>query len=151
MTLQQCCRSPDVVWEFCAGSSGRVADMVNAFGIPDDIERSIRARDTVCVYCGGTMKEHSRIRGCPKDKATIEHLNFEGPFYWDEGLKAEDIVICCQSCNASRRDKPLRVWFESAYCIARGINAATVAAPVKEYLGRRFTRTVGAERRSRAG
>ena len=110
--------------------------MVNAFGIPDDIERSIRARDTVCVYCGGTMKEHSRFRGCKKDKATIEDLNFDGPFYWDEGLKVEDIVICCASCNASRGDKPLHAWFESAYCIARGISAATVAAPVKEYLER---------------
>ena len=128
-----------------------MADMVNAFGIPADIEQSIRARDTVCVYCGGTMKEHSRIRGYPKDKATIEHLNFDGPFYWHEGLKAEDIVICCRSCNASRGDQPLRAWFKSAYCLARGINAATVAEPVKEYLGRHFTRTVGAERRGRAG
>ena len=127
--------------------------MVNAFGIPDVIERSIRARDTVCVYCGGAMKEHSRIRGCPKDKATIEHLNFEGPFHWDEGLQAEDVVICCQSCNASRRDKPLRAWFESAYCIARGINAATVAAPVKEYLERsvRGCGMIGAEKRPREG
>jgi len=114
--------------------------MVNAFGIPADIELAIRARDTVCVYCAGTMKEHPRARGCPKDKATIEHLNFDGPFYWDEGLKAEDIVICCQSCNASRGIKPLHVWFESAYCLARRINAGTVAAPVKEYLERSVTR-----------
>jgi hypothetical protein len=118
------------------GQSCRVADMVNAFGIPDDIERSIRARDTVCVYCGRRMKEHPRVRGCPRDKATIEHLNFDGPFYWDEGLHAEDVVICCQSCNASRGDKPLHAWFESAYCLARGINARTVASPVKEYLER---------------
>ena len=135
------------------GQSCRVADMVNAFGIPDDIERSIRARDTVCVYCGGTMKEHPRVRGCPRDKATIEHLNFDGPFYWDEGLHAEDVVICCQSCNASRGDKPLHTWFESAYCLARGINARTVASPVKEYL-ERSVRGCGmavAEKQGRAG
>jgi hypothetical protein len=136
-------RSPDVLSEFEPGGLVEWQDMVNAFGIPDDIERSIRARDTVCVYCGGTMKQHPRTRGCPKDKATIEHLNFEGPFYWDEGLQSEDVVICCQSCNASRRDKPLPVWFESTYCLARGINAATVAAPVKEYLERSVTPAEG--------
>ena len=110
--------------------------MVNAFKIPNDVEWLIRARDEACAYCGGTMQEYPRTKGCPKDKATIEHLNFDGPFYWDDGLNAEDIVICCASCNSSRGDKPLHVWFESAYCLARGINAATVAAPVKEYLER---------------
>jgi hypothetical protein len=113
--------------------------MANAFKIPADIEQSIRARDTACVYCGGAMKQYPRTKGCPKDKATIEHLNFDGPFYWDDGLKAVDIVICCASCNSSRGVKPLPVWFESAYCAARGINAGTVAAPVKEYLERSIT------------
>ena len=138
--------------------SGKVVDMVNAFGIPDDVEQSIRVRDTVCVYCGGGMKEHSRVRGCPKDKATIEHLNFAGPFYWDEGLQAEDIVICCASCNSSRGVKPLPVWFESAYCVARGISGETVATPVKEYLERSIVPeqkdaglVVDAQREGRAG
>jgi hypothetical protein len=67
------------------------------------------------------MKEHSRVRVCPKDKATIEHLNFDGPFYCDEGPQAEDVVICCQSCKCEQGRQPLHVWFESAYCLARGI------------------------------
>jgi hypothetical protein len=111
--------------------------MANAFKIPAEIEHSIRARDAACVYCRGTMQEYPRTKGCPKDKATIEHLNFDGPFYWDDGLKAEDIVICCASCNSSRGVKLLPVWFESAYCVARGINGTTVAMPVKAYLARR--------------
>jgi hypothetical protein len=110
--------------------------MANAFKIPADIERAIRARDKVCVYCKGKMKQYPHTKGCPKDKATIEHLNYDPPFYWDDGLKAEDIVICCQSCNSSRGVKPLPAWFESEYCRTRGISARTVAAPVKAYLAR---------------
>lgn len=98
---------------------------------------AIRARDAVCAYCGGQMQNHPGVRGCQKDKATIEHLNFDGPLYWGEGLVAEDIVICCGSCNSSRGTKALDVWFNSSYCIARSINAETVATPVKEYLKRR--------------
>ena len=51
--------SPDVVWECGPGQRDRVADLVNAFGIPVDIEQTIRARDTVCVYCRGTMQEYA--------------------------------------------------------------------------------------------
>ena len=42
------------------------------------------------------------IAGCPADKATIEHLNREGPFYWSGGLVEEHLVIACGRCNASR-------------------------------------------------
>lgn len=69
-----------------------------------------------------------------RDWATIEHLNFAGPFYWKDGLQAEEIVICCGSCNSSRGVKKLPDWFSSPYCIERNITAATVAAPVKKYL-----------------
>ncbi len=71
------------------------------------------------------------------DCATIEHLNFDGPFYWDEeGFNAEDIVICCGSCNSSRGAKRLAAWFQTRYCIEQNINVDTVAAPVKSYLRR---------------
>jgi hypothetical protein len=73
------------------------------------------------------MKRYLGILGSAKDKATIEHLNRKGPFYWNDGLKAEDLVICCQSCKSSRGTKRLSDWFKSDYCVERRINSVTVA------------------------
>jgi hypothetical protein len=114
--------------------------MANHFGIPLDIEEAIRKRDIVCAYCGGKMNDHLGVKGSPKDKATIEHLNFDGPFYWSEGLKAEDIVICCQSCNSSRGVKKLSDWFSCNFCKERNINENTVSQPVKDYLVRNLSK-----------
>lgn len=108
--------------------------MTNVFGIPDDVERRIRLRDSRCVYCHCAMKEYRDTRGTPGDKATIEHLRETPPFYWKDGLKEKDIVICCGRCNSSRGKKTLPEWFEAAYCKERNINAHTVADPVRAYL-----------------
>ena len=110
--------------------------MANQFGIPQDVEQRLRAGFIICAYCRGAMQAHLGLRGCKGDKATIEHLNWEGPFYWSDGLKEEDLVICCGSCNSSRGKKTLRVWFASTYCVQRGISASTVADEVKRYLER---------------
>ena len=72
-----------------------------------------------------------------KDSATIEHLNFDGPFYWNDGLQIEDIVICCGSCNSSRGIMKLHDWFKTKYCVEKNINEDTVSKPVKEYLNRK--------------
>jgi hypothetical protein len=109
--------------------------MASKFGIPEDVLTKIRSRDKYCAYCRKLMIS-------PQDGdnrrtwATIEHLNFDGPFYWKEGLLAADIVICCQSCNSSRGMKKLYEWFGSNYCIKTGINERTVSEPVKDYLRR---------------
>jgi len=73
------------------------------------------------------------------DSATIEHFREKGPFYWGEGLKEEDLAICCGSCNSSRHRKKLSDWFQTAYCadIKRKINKNTIAKPVKDYIIRR--------------
>jgi hypothetical protein len=68
------------------------------------------------------------------DMATIEHLNFDKPFYVKYGLMIEDIVICCSACNSSRGVKRLWDWFKSAYCRERNINPDTLAEPVRKYL-----------------
>ena len=109
---------------------------VKQFSIPDELLGRIRERDRNCVYCGKEMIfPYSKLNR--KDSATIEHLNRDGPFYWgEEGLFAEDIVICCSSCNSSRGRKLLAEWFLSAYCRAHGINADTVAEPVRDYIAR---------------
>ena len=111
--------------------------MANAFGIPENELKKIRARDNRCVYCHKKMIHPYNTKN-RRDSATIEHLNFDGPFYWsDEGFKIEDIVYCCASCNSSRGIKKLPVWFESDYCKSRNINEKTVADPVKKYLKRK--------------
>ena len=108
--------------------------MSNKFGIPNKNEEEIRKRDKVCVYCRKEMKVYPNTKGTPGDKATIEHLSPDPPFYWADGMKKSSIVICCGSCNSSRNDKSLLDWFKTPYCLDRNINKDTVAEPVKEYL-----------------
>lgn len=105
--------------------------MPNSFGIPSEVERRIRARDTRCVYCGKHFVTYS-----PMDRPTIEHLNEKPPFYWHEGLREEGLAICCGSCNSSRGNKCLQDWFRSRYCTDRPtpIDGDTVAEPIKRYL-----------------
>jgi hypothetical protein len=105
--------------------------MSNLYGIPEEVERRIRARDTRCVYCG---KEFSR--NSYSDRATIEHLDERPPFHWHQGLKEETLAICCWSCNSSRGSKALLDWFRTPYCSERPVpvNIDTVAEPVQRYL-----------------
>ena len=110
--------------------------MTNRFGIPETELLKVRSRDKNCAYCHKEMV-FPFISNKRQDCATIEHLNFEGPFYWNDGLQIKDIVICCGSCNSSRGINKLLGWFKSKYCIDKNINENTVAPPVKEYLSRR--------------
>jgi hypothetical protein len=80
------------------------------------------------------MRVFSVTSGNRSDMATIEHFREEGPFYWNEGLKEEDLGICCWGCNSSRGTKSLSTWFKEKYCIERGINEETVAEPVKLFI-----------------
>jgi hypothetical protein len=84
--------------------------MANKFGIPETVLAEIAARDRQCVYCQKVML-YPYKGDVPHDSATIEHLNFDGPFYWGRGLRAADIVMCCGSCNSSRGRKTLPEWF----------------------------------------
>jgi hypothetical protein len=40
-----------------------------------------------------------------KNKATIEHFNEDGPFYWKDGLKEEDLAICCGASKSISEKK----------------------------------------------
>jgi hypothetical protein len=117
--------------------------MSNQFGICRRDEEEIRARDTTCVYCHKLMNTYAESKGVRRDWATIEHLNFNGPFYVRDGLRKEDVVICCHSCNSSRGKKALQDWFQTKYCIDRNIGKDTVADPVRQYLRRK--RLAGSE------
>jgi 5-methylcytosine-specific restriction endonuclease McrA len=105
--------------------------MSNRFGIPDQVERRIRARDTRCVYCGKLFGADSRC-----NMPTIEHLNEKPPFYWRDGLRERGLAICCGSCNSSRGKRTLEEWFRTGYCTDRDIpiDGSTVAEPVRIYL-----------------
>jgi hypothetical protein len=107
--------------------------MANSFGIPNEIEIELRVRDQNCVYCHKAMIAPAS-GGRREDWATIEHLNSDGPFYWKDGLRKEELAICCGACNSSRGRKALTDWFRGPYCAQRHINEATVAEPVKRAL-----------------
>jgi hypothetical protein len=100
----------------------------NRYGLPEKELDRIRRRDLACVYCHKTMIP-AGSDGPRADWATIEHLNHLPP--WDD---PETVAICCWSCNSSRGNKPLRAWFTSSYCRARGIDETTVAEAVRHYL-----------------
>ncbi len=109
--------------------------MTNKFGIPEEKLKQIHTRDKNCVYCHKKMLYPYDVNN-RKDSATIEHLNFDGPFYWKNGLQIKDIVICCGQCNSSRGKKGLLNWFKTNYCKHKNINENTVDSVVKEYLKR---------------
>ena len=113
--------------------------MSNAYGISEQDEREIRARDKTCVYCHTPVKQSSRARG--PSEATIEHFNNDGPL-----KKKYNVAICCRSCNSSKGTMRLSAWFKTPYCHEKKINEETVSKQVKEYIrleklsGKRFTR-----------
>jgi hypothetical protein len=93
------------------------------FGIPHEVECLLRQKFTLCAYCRRELHEYPGVIGCPGDKATIEHLNQNGPFTWP-ALVEEDLVICCGSCNSSRGGQNLTDWFASPYCVQRRISGS---------------------------
>ena len=115
------------------GCSQAISSMANQFGIPQEVESRLRLKFKLCAYCRRKMQEYIGVRGCPSDKATIEHLNRKGPFHWSDGLQEEHLVICCGGCNSSRGTKRLADWFRSRYCRNKGIRPMTVAAGVRRY------------------
>ena len=115
-----------------AVSQARIAKihMSNTYGISDEVEKEIRARDKTCVYCRKPMKKHPRKMDA--SGPTLEHFNNDGPL-----RKKYNLAICCRGCNSSKGTKKLSPWFKTPYCIEKNINPKTVAKPVKEYMRRR--------------
>jgi hypothetical protein len=68
-------------------------------------------------------------RGPRKSVATWEHIINDANI-----ITRENIARCCVPCNSSKGKKSLSDWFQSTYCIKRGINKGTVAEIVKEAL-----------------
>lgn len=98
--------------------------MANKWGIPIEVENLVLKRDTSCVYCNITFTKNDNSR---KTKQSWEHIvndiRING---------ADNIALCCMSCNASKGAKLLETWLESKYCKDKGITKDTVARVVKE-------------------
>ncbi|WP_425076892.1 HNH endonuclease [Psychroserpens sp. S379A] len=98
--------------------------MANKWGIPIEVENLVLSRDKSCVYCGVIFNQNDNSR---KTKQSWEHIvndiRING---------ADNIALCCMSCNASKGAKLLEIWLESKYCKDKGITKDTVALVVKE-------------------
>src|SRR6266480_1644833 len=130
MQLQRVCHDT-LLWLISFSLDDRMA---NQWQIPQDVELRLRRKFKACAYCGRRFKVRIRLKGMSGEKATIEHLNRRGPFYWSDGLKESHLVIICGRCNSSRGIKRLTDWFASPYCRSLRIGPSTVAARVKQYL-----------------
>ena len=102
--------------------------MKNNYGLSGSELDKIKNRDKACVYCHKAMLDHS-VTNSRSDWYTIEHLNYLPP--WNN---PKTVVICCWSCNSSRGNKKIRVWFETSYCLSRNINERSVTETVRKYI-----------------
>ncbi len=101
--------------------------MSNKYGISEQDEREIRARDRACVYCRISMKQKPHAMSA--SGATIEHFNNDGPL-----KKKYNLGICCRRCNSSKGTMSLSAWFKTSYCRERKISEETVSRPVKKFM-----------------
>jgi hypothetical protein len=102
---------------------------MNMWGIPDWLEKEVRARDTKCIYCGVEMLHTVTRGGRRKAAATWEHIINDARI-----VTRENIALCCSACNSSNGQRTLDAWLQSSYCVKHGINETTVAQVVKDAL-----------------
>ena len=101
--------------------------MANRWNIPEEVEIFVKSRDLECVYC---RVDFSQIHESIKTKPTWEHL------VNDIRLNsADNVALCCYSCNSSKGAKSLEDWLSSKYCVSKGITRDTVGLVVKRVLG----------------
>ncbi len=97
---------------------------MNRWNIPDELEKAVRARDKVCIYCQTAFSNSER-----KLSATWEHIINDETI-----ISFENIALCCFSCNASKGAKPLNVWLQSQYCSQKGISIEKISDIAKNAL-----------------
>ncbi len=100
--------------------------MANRWGIPKEVEKIVIERDRKCVYCGILFIESDKNR---KSRRTWEHIINDVKING-----ADNIALCCGSCNASKGNKSLEDWLKSKYCINKGISIKTVPMVVRKHL-----------------
>ena len=83
---------------------------MNQWGIPELLEKKVRARDRQCIYCGGEFTARSAGR-VSKRISTWEHIDNDR---WDDSsIMFLNVGLCCNRCNSSKGAKPLREWLSS--------------------------------------
>ncbi|MFG0805166.1 hypothetical protein [Pseudomonas fluvialis] len=102
--------------------------MANNWNIPNWLEKEIRARDTVCVYCGN---EFTPVKVSRRSAASWEHIINDASI-----ITRENIALCCCGCNASKGQKSLSAWLQTKYCKDRGITPENVAPVIKQAIER---------------
>ena len=102
---------------------------MNRWGIPSWLEREVRERDQLCIYCRVEMVTTAPRGASRKAIATWEHIVNDASI-----VTRQNIALCCNACNASKGAKELAEWLTSQYCRRKGINADTVADVVKRAL-----------------
>ena len=98
--------------------------MANSWCIPDWLEREVRARDKVCVYC---QVEFTPAQVSKKTAASWEHIINDSSI-----ITRDNIALCCCGCNASKGQKKLSIWLQSKYCKEKGISPDSVAQVIKK-------------------
>ena len=98
--------------------------MANNWNIPIWLEKEVRERDTVCVYCGD---EFTPAKVSKKSAASWEHIINDAKI-----ITRENITLCCCGCNSSKGQKQLSVWLQTKYCKERGISPESVAPIIKK-------------------
>ncbi|AUS04810.1 HNH endonuclease [Pseudotamlana carrageenivorans] len=93
--------------------------MANKWGIPKDVEELVLLRDKSCVYCGVAFTKNDTSR---KTKQSWEHIVNDIRIN-----QANNIALCCVSCNASKGAKLLEDWLNTNYCKNKGIIKLSVS------------------------
>ena len=102
--------------------------MANRWGIPKDVEETVKKRDLCCVYCGIQFTSSLvSFKSRPTWEHIVNDIKIDSP---------DNISLCCGSCNASKGAKTLEVWLKSNYCISKGITKNSVASVVKLHFDR---------------
>lgn len=98
--------------------------MANKWGILDEVEKAVLARDKICVYCGITFGVER------KTMRSWEHIINDVSI-----ATMENIALCCVGCNASKGAKLMRDWVDSPNAERRGITRGSLALVVLSALG----------------
>ncbi len=102
--------------------------MANKWNIPAELERVIRERDKICVYCGNQFTSANVSK---RTAASWEHIINDATI-----INLENIALCCCGCNASKGQKGLSDWLNSKYCKEKNITKESVAPIIKSSLAK---------------
>ena len=90
------------------------------------LAEQVIARDMACIYCRLVFSAPFTSRAtCPSWEHIVNDLNL---------ITLDNVALCCGRCNSSKRNKSLREWLQSDYCLRLGITEQSIAAVAKAAL-----------------